>query len=430
MRKRISFSTIFILWLLILSCEKESSLQEQYTPIVFIHGLYGCGDSYTKMIQYFRANGYPENKLYTYDWNTLDFQNAPKNTSPLNDFIKEVKTKTGFDKVNIVGHSLGGNLTFNYCSNAKYAENIHRLAWLAPYLPNRSKIPNTTIPTLNIRTNTDFVVTDSSNIPDAINTVIYNKDHNEIASCEASFIELFKFFNDGKTPTLSFVDDDEIILSGRLVSFIENTVSANNKIEIYEVDPTDAHRLNATPVATLSTDAKGYYPNFVAKKNTYYEFQVSTGKPGDRMIHYYFEPFKKSNHMVYLRTFPPQGSLLNIGFNAIIPFNQSQGVSIFFSVSKTILLGRDNLSINQYNCVNTAFAAKEFNTLAYFMFDNNRNATSDYTSIPLFSDVQSFKGIDIDLPANGHSTYVYNGRTLNTYNWPAANKGLSVAMFY
>lgn len=420
----------FLLVSTIISCKKEEVVTDSYVPIVFVHGLYGCGDSYTQMIQYFRANGYPENKLFTYDWNTLDFQNAPKNTKPLDDFIKDVKAKTGYDKVNIVGHSLGGNLTFNYCSNAAYAVNINRLAWLAPYLPDRTKVPSDAVPTLNIRTNTDYVVEDTSTIPIAINVVIPNKDHNEIASCEESFIELFKFFNDGKIPTTMIPESKNVLISGRLVSFIENIVSANNKIEIYEVSAANGERLSAAPVATLFTDAKGYYKNFNAKKNTYYEFQVSTGKPGDRPIHFYFEPFKSSNHMVYLRTYPPQGSLLNIGFNAIIPFTATQGVSIFFSVSKTVLLGRDDLVINGNDCVNTTFAAKELNTLAYFMFDNNRNSVSDYTSVSLFTGVQSFKGMDFSLPANGFSTYDFNGRTLHTYNWPSTSKGLSVAMFY
>ena len=98
----------FLLLFTIISCKKEEVVTDNYVPIVFVHGLYGCGDSYTQLIQYFRANGYPESKLFTYDWNTLDFQNAPKNTKPLDDFIKEVKLKTGYEKVNIVGHSLGG----------------------------------------------------------------------------------------------------------------------------------------------------------------------------------------------------------------------------------------------------------------------------------------------------------------------------------
>jgi len=420
----------FLLLSTIISCKKEEVVSDNYVPIIFVHGLYGCGDSYTQMIQYFRANGYPESKLFTYDWNTLDFQNAPKNTKPLDNFINEVKAATGYSKVNIVGHSLGGNITFNYCSNTSYAENINRLAWLAPYLPDRTKIPANAIPTLNIRTNTDFVVPDTSTIPNAINVVIPNKDHNEIASCEESFIELFKFFNDGKIPTTTIPENEAPIISGRLVSFIENTVSANNKIEIYEVSAINGERLSTTPNATLFTDSKGYYSSFTAKKNTYYEFQVSTGKAGDRPIHFYFEPFKNSNHMIYLRTFPPQGSLLNIGFNAIIPFTATQGVSIFFSVSKTVLLDRDALTINGNDCVNTTFAAKELNTLAYFIFDNNRNAVSDYTSVPLFAGVQSFKGMDFSLPANGFSSYNFNGRILHTYNWPSASKGLSVAMFY
>jgi pimeloyl-ACP methyl ester carboxylesterase len=44
-------------------------------------------------------------------------QNAPKNTKPLDDFIKDVNSyNLAIIKVHLVGHSLGGNLTFNYCS--------------------------------------------------------------------------------------------------------------------------------------------------------------------------------------------------------------------------------------------------------------------------------------------------------------------------
>lgn len=413
------------------SCKKETEISiDELIPIVFVHGLSGSGDSYTKMIQYFITNGYPADKLYTYDWNTLDINSAPKNIKPLNDFIKEVKNKTGFDKINLVGHSLGGNLTFNYCFNEQYANNVNRLAWLAPYLPDRSILPSETIPTLNIRTNTDFVVTDTSVIPGALNVVVPNKDHNEIASCEESFVEIFKFFNDGKIPTTIIPEDDKVFISGRLVSFIENSVSANNKIEIYKVNETSGERLSINPDATLYTDSKGYYTEFEATKNTYYEFQVSTGKPGDRPIHFYFEPFKNSSHVIYLRSFPPQGSVLNIGFNTIIPFSANKGVSIFFGASKTILLGRDNLTINDYDCINTTYADQTLNTLALFLFDNNRNSVSDYTSVPFFNDFQSFKGVDFSLPANEISTYVYNGRTLHTYNWPSISKGISVAVFY
>ncbi len=425
------FLIIFLTVSVLISCKKEKALPlDNIVPIVFVHGLYGSGDSYTKMIQYFRANGYPANKLFTYDWNTLDYQNALNNIQPLDDFIQDVKNKTGYDKINLVGHSLGGNLTFNYCNNIDYAKNINRLAWLAPYLPDRTKLPSDLIPTLNIRTNTDFVVTDTSIIPMALNIVVPNKDHNEIASCEESFTEIFKFFNEGEIPVTVIPEDDNIVISGRLVSFIENSVGSGNRVEIYEVSETDGARLSANPVSTLFTDAKGYYGDFDAKKNTYYEFQVSTGRAADRPIHFYFEPFKNSSHVIYLRTFPPQSSFLNIGFNAIIPFNDAQGVSIFFCVSKTVLSGRDALTLNGYNCVNATFTDQTMNTLAFFMFDANSNAVSDFTSVPLFSSFQSFKGIDLSLPVNGFSTYVYNGRTLRTHNWPSASKGLSVAMFY
>ena len=140
--KRFSFFLLLIPALFItLSCQKnDTPVKDGILPIVFVHGYSGSGDSYTKMIEYFRANGYPANKLHTYDWNTLDLKSAPKNTKPLRDFILDVLKKTGYDKVNLVGHSLGGSLTFNYCNNTEYAVSVNRLAWLGPFLKDRTQI--------------------------------------------------------------------------------------------------------------------------------------------------------------------------------------------------------------------------------------------------------------------------------------------------
>ena len=74
--------------------------------------------------------------------------------------------------------------------------------------------------------------------------------------------------------------------------------------------------------------------------------------------------------------------------------------------------------------------AKELNTLAFFMYDENKNLISDHTSVPLFSGVASFKGIDFSLPSNGYSTYNYNNRIIHTKNWSSPTNGISVAMFY
>jgi esterase/lipase len=421
---------IFILSIFV-SCNKDSitPIEDDFIPIVFVHGFTGSGDSYYNIIQYFRTNGYPESKLFTYDWNTI-INNAPGKIYPLNRFIEEVKATTGYDEINIVGHSLGGQLTFNYCKREEFATNINQLAWIAPYLEDRTKIPDSTIQTLNIRTNTDVVVPDTSTIPSAINIVIPNKDHNEIASCEETFIELFKFFNDGQIPITIIPEDDQIEIAGRVVSFIENEVKANNKIEIYEVSTLNGSRLNASPVATLYTDFKGYFENFKAKKNTYYEFKVSTGQPGDRPIHHYFEPFKNSSHLLYLRTYPPRTSILNIGLGALFNFSESQGISIFISFSKALWLGRDELTINDYDCINETFAAIEFNSLGFFIADYNRNSVSDNTSNPVIQSLLGFGGIDMSLPVGDFSSYIYNGRTLHTHNWPSASDGISVAVFY
>src|SRR3954464_5520516 len=99
---------LFLIFSIIISCKRETiATTDNYLPIIFVHGYTGSGDSYELMAQRFTTNGYPKEKLFAFDWNTLP-ANAPDNTSYLETFISDVLYKTGASKVNLVGHSLGG----------------------------------------------------------------------------------------------------------------------------------------------------------------------------------------------------------------------------------------------------------------------------------------------------------------------------------
>ncbi len=413
----------------IFSCKKESNKNQDFVPIVFVHGLLGSGDSYEWIAKRFTSNGYPANMIFTYDWNTIGGQTT--NIAPLNEFIENILVQTGQSKVHLVGHSLGGGLSFNFCKNSEYVKQIATVSLIAPYITNRNGFPTSTLPTLNIWPNTDYVVTNGDSIVRAKNVIIQNKDHNEIAACNETFTEIYKLITGNLPNQLEVTNEGNPEISGKVVSFVENNSGAGSKVEVYEVDPLTGFRKTTSPIKTFIANADNTWGPMKVNPSSYYEFKVSTGKPGDRALHYYREPFKHSDHLVYLRLYPQSNSIFNLVLSNVITVSSSKAIGIFYSASKALWLGRDNLSVNGISLNSNTFTAPELNTVAMFLYDSNNNRNSDTTSIALFNSFQSLKGIDFYFPVvlNQTNTYNFNGRILRTPSWPSSTEGIGVVVF-
>lgn len=235
----------------------------------------------------------------------------------------------------------------------------------------------------------------------------------------------------GKAPaTLSISDEGEVVISGRAVSLIENVAAASATVQVYKVDPVTGFRISNTPDKTFLTTAAGYWGPMEVDPTAYYEFRISTTQPNDRPIHYYREPFKHSDHLVYLRTYPPPASLLALAFG-IIPKDNGQSEVIYLNSQKALWLGRDDLQVNGVSLNSNTFTNPQNNTVAIFMYDNNNNHQTDTTSIPLFSAIGGISGSDFYFPALTPQTIpvTLNGHILHLRNWPSADEGISVALF-
>ena len=79
------------------------------------------------MAKRFTSNGFPQEKIFVFDWNT--FSNDARNIQPLVKFIKTVLKETGAKQVNLIGHSMGGGLSYNYCKDAENAKNILKVIY-------------------------------------------------------------------------------------------------------------------------------------------------------------------------------------------------------------------------------------------------------------------------------------------------------------
>ena len=70
-------------------------------PIVFIHGTFGSATEISNPAQLFGSNGYCQNRFVAVEYDSL----GQSPVGQLEALVDEVLAKTGFDKVDLAGHS-------------------------------------------------------------------------------------------------------------------------------------------------------------------------------------------------------------------------------------------------------------------------------------------------------------------------------------
>lgn len=373
--KKLNFLVVILL-LLSLSCKKESTetppqVDNRKFPIVMVHGFLASGDTYEKQMLRFASNGYDLDMLYTFNWNSIGGGTAVQ--GQLDKFIDEVIAKTGFDQVELVGHSAGSGNVFEYCKSDKKAAKVRHLVLLAGTAQTQAAgTTKTPVKTLNIYSPYDQIVKAGGKIKNATNISLDLKDHYQVATSEETFTEMYKFFTGEMPQTLDIIPQNDPTISGDVLSFGENLTGNGATLEIYEVNTASGIRKNATPDFTFSIKEDNKWGPIQVKSNTNYEFKVFTGKNGDRPVHYYREAFTRDNKNVLVRFYPPSGSLAAI-FLAGLPNSEDQSAMAFFSASQAIIVDRDELNVNDNILTNSQLASAANTTIAMFMYDDNKN---------------------------------------------------------
>lgn len=424
---------VLILLLLSISCKKDSKESPQEDnrkyPIVMVHGFLASGDTYEKQMLRFASNGYDMDLLYTFNWNSLNVGSS--NISDLDKFIDEVIAKTGFPKVDLVGHSAGSGSVFEYCKADYRAQKVRSLVLLAgtkqSQLPGTKKYP---VRTLNIYSPYDQIVKQGGKINGAKNVSLDMKDHYQVATCAETFTEMYQLFTREMPQTTDIISQNNPTISGDVVSFGENLTGNGATLEIYEVNSETGARKKSTPDFIFSIKEDNKWGPIQVKSNTNYEFKVFTGKNGDRPVHYYREAFTRDDKNVLIRFYPPSGSLAAT-FLASLPKSEDQSAMTFFSASQAVIVDRDQLNVNGNDLANNQLASASNTTIAMFMYDDNKNKVTDLNAINSFSLFPFLAGVDMFFPLNegAYSTFKMNGRTLNVTNWPSASEGVGIAIF-
>ena len=398
-------------------------------PFVAAHGFLASGDTYASHAMRFEANGYCLGRIFAFDWNTLDQDGEPELL--LDQFIDDVLAETGAAEVDLAGHSAGGGLGYRYLADPARASKVAHYIHIGSSVFDGPAGPEgDPVPTLNLWSEADLIIDGKGDIPGATNVRLTEEDHYAVATSAASFTAIYRFIHDDQAPaTTDIAPDGPIVVSGRALSLGENAPVAGGAVAIYAVDPDTGGRLGDA-VATFTTDDLGHWGPFTAEPDTRYEFRVQGAEPDSVPVHYYREPFVRSNPLVYLRTLPGPDSFAG-QLLSVIPFDDEAAIVIIFLTNRGLNAATDSLTVNGLEVATDAIASPDQTTIALFLYDDNRNGASDEAPVGLFSSFPFLNAFDLFFPADPDTTITVdlNGSALNLPSWPSASEGATIAVF-
>jgi hypothetical protein len=285
------------------------------------------------------------------------------------------------------------------------------------------------MPTLNVWSDGDYIITDKGAVPGDTNLKLTTEDHYATATGATTFAAVYQHFNGAAPTTTDVKPEGTITVAGRALTLGENAFDSNASIEVYEVDASTGARVGKA-IAKLTAAEDGHWGPIDAKVGVPYEFVVRATGEGVQPVHYYREPFTHSDHLVYLRSLPDPNGLAGSLLSSI-RYDDADAVVIAFLANRGLVFGQDSLTIAGTQTATATLADAKRSTIAMFAFDNNANSHTDATDVATLTSFPFLGGMDIFMPSSpeGSIPVVLNGHTLQLRNWRSVTDGPSVAVF-
>jgi len=401
---------------------QSSGCDSTFRPILFVHGFLASGDTWANFVRDFQAAGYCPDQLYAYDWNSLD--RALDHNSALDAAIDSLRTRTGAERVDLVGHSAGGNLAYLYLTDSMHAAKVARFVQIGSMSQGQPAGPNGETPSLNLWSDSDRIVV-GKDIPGATNTMLSGLDHYQSATSRTAFEAVFRFLNGAPAAIATPAPVAGLRIGGRVVFFGENTPVSGAKVELYYLDARTGAR--AGNAAAVESDAQGYWSVEAVRPNTPVELVVQAAS-GARPVHYFREGFSYSNRLVYLRTISGK-SMVGLVL-AALPKVPEQSVVNVFSAGQAVIFGRDTLQVDGIPISTEQSASAEKTVVSFFLYDGNKNQKSELVPIGMFGRFPFLMGMDMFLNARKSKpmTFLFNGRKQVVRKIPSS-EGIQVIVF-
>jgi pimeloyl-ACP methyl ester carboxylesterase len=265
-------------------------------PIVYVHGGAGSAAQYRTQQMRFAANGYP-NVVAAIDRAAgVDFNEA------FDEFVDEIRARTGDDQVFVLAHSLGTAIMNNYLNDADPS----RAARVAKYVSIDGAPANCAA-----------IATVCTNITAA---GLGGQGHTQAVTSPESFVQQHRFLTGRDPYTTELRPQRSATIAGRVIDFPSNLGPGAGSLELWEIDPLTGHRRGAAPLTTWEfTDAEdggtaqsaGAWGPVEVDPAKRYEFALRRAV-STVTTHYYLQGFTRSTNLIRLLTAPPgAGTVVN-----------------------------------------------------------------------------------------------------------------------
>jgi pimeloyl-ACP methyl ester carboxylesterase len=398
-----------------------------HNPILFVHGIEGTGAQFASQKLRFTSNGYPHRWIDEVDYNST---RAVSDKSEVNQQIDEaiagLKQLTGKRKVDVVAHSLGTRVMYDYLTNGAMA--AQRRANVAHYINVDGQDQNPGVPTLAVWAGRGEP---GRNMAGAQNVTIPNQTHVQACTSASSFLAYYRFLT-GDPPANNIVrQSGSIRVAGRALDFPQNTGLQGATVRVWALDA-DGQRTSSTPVASRAvTDGSvggGDWAPVTVQAGKRYEFALL--RAGQPTLHVYYEPFVKSDFTLrllaspaienYSGNRPGSMSAVNIRYKELWGNQGSQN---------------DRLLVNGLNICTPGLCPISKQVNAFFAFDRNRDGQTDLSSPdPVLSGLPFIQGADVFVAASSPPDDVVSWRldsrgggpvrTLKIPNWDSPTDGV------
>ena len=274
-------------------------------PIVFVHGIGGSGDTYASVAERFASNGYPPDRIRTFDYASSSGAGFAAAPGQLDNLIDQLRANYGVDRVNLVAHSLGTLLAANYLSDPSRAAKIAHYVGLDGASNPSCGIGDPNLDCMGIFAGTTGDV--------GGNNVYFNhsQSHTEAATSPQSFAAQYRFFTaeDPRTTLILPEPPGRVEIAGRAVNSPQNTGVNGGTLRIWEVNRSTGARKSSEPVATFEIGPSGDWGPVKVNGQKRYEFELQ--RPDSAVEeNLYYQPFLRDDYWVRQRSSPPDSGIV------------------------------------------------------------------------------------------------------------------------
>jgi len=435
---------------------KDADCDKSLRPFVFVHGTFGAGNNFAHVASLMTSNGYCPDRIVGVEYDSIpnpanqdypglncvtaeDASAPPKGCGKIDDVVNDIMKKTGFDQVDIAGHSQGTRHCGLYLQDPEHAKKI------AHYI-NFSGSPMVgDVQTLSLSSEHDLGLTPHHAIGKNVTEfTLKDEDHFAVAASTRSFVQVYKYLV-GKEPKYKTIQcgDATVDIEGIAETFADNW-PVTGKVEIREVG--DTPRAEGAPLQTIRGDAAGHFGPIKLKRGVAYEFKGFDDD--DKLVGYsYFTPFKRSNRLVRLLIPPHDPGIAAASTDKVTPTDkgysallaQWSGGAFRYDLGASLKIDGNEVLTDE-NAGNKALMTQSLSggVVGFFMWDKNQNGKSDlglvdstsfiaYTDV--FVDATESKFVNLEFTPGSEDTAPEASAKTTISNWPSENDVLTSVTF-